>query len=74
MRLRVKVIARAKKERVESCPDCLRVYLNEPALEGRANKKLIEILAKYLRVKKYNIDIIKGLKQRDKVVEISEAC
>jgi len=39
-------------------------------VEGKANKKLIEVLAKHYRVKKRSITIIKGLKQRDKVVSI----
>jgi len=47
------------------------VYLNEPAIEGRANKKLIELLADYYQTKKYNIKIIKGQKQREKIVEIN---
>ena len=44
--------------------------MNEPAIEGRANKKLVEILAEYYGTKKYSIKIVLGEKQRDKIIEI----
>ena len=72
MRIKVKVIPRAKNERIEKSEDGLKVYLNAPALEGRANLKLIEVLAHYFKTKKYNIQIIKGEKNREKIIEISE--
>jgi uncharacterized protein YggU (UPF0235/DUF167 family) len=51
----------------------LKVYLVEPAVEQKANKKLVEVLAKYYHTKKYNIRIVKGANSRDKLVQISEA-
>ncbi|UCG34918.1 MAG: DUF167 domain-containing protein [Candidatus Omnitrophota bacterium] len=74
MRLRVRVVPRAKKQRIEKEKDGLKVYLTEPATEQKANKKLIEILADHFHTKKYNITIVKGKKQRDKIVEINESC
>ena len=73
MKLKVRVIPRAKKERIERLEDGLKVYITEPAIEERANRKLIVILADYFNTKKYNVTIIKGQKQRDKVVEINES-
>ena len=73
MKLKVRVIPRAKKERIEKQEDGLKVYITEPAIEERANQKLIEVLADYFNTKKYNIIIIKGKKQRDKVVQINES-
>ena len=71
MRLNVRVIPRSKKVKVEPYRDGLKIHLNEPALEGRANKKLIEILAQQYQVKKRDISIVSGQNSRDKVVEIS---
>lgn len=71
MKVKVRVIPRAKKEAVEKFEGGLKVYMTEPAIEGRANRKLVEILAEYYHARKYNIAIIKGDKQRDKVVEIT---
>ena len=45
MRIKVKVIPKAKREKVTVCDGTLRVYLVEPPLEGRANKRLIEVLS-----------------------------
>ena len=71
MTVKVRVLPRAKKARIEKFDDGLKVYMTEPAIQGRANKRLIEILAEYYNTKKYNITIIQGEKQRDKVVEIN---
>jgi hypothetical protein len=49
----------------------LKVYLTQPAQEGRANTQLIELLSESLKIKKYKIKIIKGHKSRDKLVEIN---
>jgi len=49
-----------------------KVYLTKPAIEGRANKELIKLLAEYLGVKKCLIDIVKGERSRDKLVRITE--
>ncbi len=70
MKLEVKIFPRAKKERILRTDDALKVYTTEPAIQGRANKRLIGLLAEYFHTKKYNITIIKGEKQRDKIVEI----
>ncbi len=71
MTINVKVFPKAKKEKVEEASGILKVYMNEPAIENRANKKLIKMLAEHFKVKKYNINIIKGLKSREKVIEIA---
>ena len=70
MKIKVRVFFRAKREKVLPTDDVLKVYTREPAIEGRANKKVIELLAEYFHTKKYQVTIIKGEKQRDKVVEI----
>ncbi|MFA5271149.1 MAG: DUF167 domain-containing protein [Candidatus Omnitrophota bacterium] len=70
MTIKVKVVPRAKKEKIEKVEDVFKVYMTEPAIENRANKKLIEMIAEHFKVKKYNISIIKGLKNREKTIEI----
>ena len=72
MKIKLRVIPQAKTARIIQEADTLKVYLNQPAIEGRANKQLIELLAKYYHTKKYQVKIIKGQKQRDKIVEIGE--
>lgn len=66
MKLTIKVIPKAKKNEIKG----ERVYLKAPAVDGKANKALIEFLAEHYKVKKRQISILKGLKSRNKVVEI----
>lgn len=73
MKIKVRVVPRAKRERVEKIDDGLKAYICEPAIEGRANRKLIELLADYFHIKKYKISIVLGKKQKDKVIEIDES-
>jgi len=70
MKIQARVIPKASKVKVCSFNQGLKVYLNSPAAQGRANKELIEVLSVYYNRKKYNISIIKGKNKRDKVVEI----
>ncbi|MBD3246610.1 MAG: DUF167 domain-containing protein [Candidatus Omnitrophica bacterium] len=72
MKLKIKVIPRAKKERVERSGEQVKVYLSEPARDGKANKRLKVVLADYFRVRKSEISIIKGEKSREKVVSVGE--
>jgi uncharacterized protein YggU (UPF0235/DUF167 family) len=48
----------------------LKVYLTQPVHDSLANKQLIELLADYLHLKKYQIKIIQGEKSRDKVIKV----
>lgn len=51
-------------------PDLIEVKLKAAPKKGKANKELIEILADYFDVKKTEVNIIKGLKSRDKIISI----
>lgn len=66
----IKVVPNAKKNEVIQEVDHLKIKVNAPPVEGKANKVLIEVLAEYFNVKKSAIRIIKGEKSRDKVVMI----
>ncbi len=68
--INVKVIPNAKKNEVTEEAGRLKVHVQAPAVDGRANKAAIEALAEYFRVKKSGIRIIRGEKKREKVVEV----
>ncbi len=70
MRVDVRVVPRARKERVEKFGEGFKVYVSAPASGGKANKRLEKVLSVHLKVKKSSLNIIKGAKSRDKVVEI----
>jgi hypothetical protein len=73
MKLNIKVIPNAKQNKLVEEPGRVKVYLTAPAVEGKANEALIEFLAEHFKTKKNKISIIRGIKSREKVVEIRDA-
>lgn len=47
-----------------------KVYVTVAPEQGKANKKMIDLLAEYFRVSKSQIRILKGEISRNKIVEI----
>lgn len=71
MIVKVHVTPNAREAGIEKVGDTIfEVRVDEKAVEGRANKRLIAILSDYFSVRKSKIAIIKGVKSRDKVVQI----
>lgn len=50
--------------------DRLKVKVQAPALDGRANEALCGFLARELQVSKGSVSLLQGAKSRSKVVEI----
>lgn len=69
-KIRVKVAASSKEAKVEEGEGILRVRVDAPAKEGKANKRLIEILAGHFSKPKSSIRIVKGLTSKNKLVEV----
>ncbi|MFH1683349.1 MAG: DUF167 domain-containing protein [Candidatus Margulisiibacteriota bacterium] len=72
MRYKVKVITRAKLNKVVEEEGCLKVHLTAPPFEGKANQSLIKILAEHFGVKKRKVKIVFGKRTRNKVVEVTK--
>ena len=71
-RIRVKVLPRSSTNQIIGQEgDLFKVKLTSPPVEGKANKALIELLAKRLRIAKGRIEIISGKGSRLKTVRIS---
>ena len=68
--IHIRVIPRAKRNDIKQEGDIFKVYLAAPPVEGRANKLLLELLAKHFNLKKSQVRIVKGERARDKVVQI----
>lgn len=72
MKLQIKVNPNSKLEKIEKLSeDSYLVAFKCPPIEGRANKKLIELLSKHFKVPKSKIEVIRGHKNKNKVVVIS---
>ncbi len=71
MRISVRVIPRAKLNRVEVQPDgTLRVHTTTAPTDGKATMDVIKMLAEHYNVPKTSIKLIRGSTSRDKVFEI----
>jgi len=69
--IRVHVTPNAMEARVTRVDEAsFEVRVDEKASEGRANKRLVEILAEHFKVPKSRISIVRGAKSRDKTVEV----
>lgn len=77
MKIYVKVIANAKiSEIIEETKDllgnkCLRVKIAKPPQDGKANIELIKIISQYFNVKLRDVNIIKGLRSSNKILEVN---
>lgn len=70
MKINVRVIPRAKLNRVEVQPDgSVRVHTTTAPTDGRATADVIKMLAEYYKVPKTSIKLIRGATSRDKVFE-----
>jgi uncharacterized protein (TIGR00251 family) len=72
MKLTILVKPNARHEKVEVQPDgSLKVHVNAPPQEGRANERVVEILAKHFKIPKSRIVVVHGATGRQKVIKIS---
>lgn len=70
MILHVRVVPKAGRELIKEENGTLKVYLTQPAEDGRANAQLKIMLARHFNLKRYQVQIIKGALSRDKVVRL----
>ena len=71
MLIRVYVTPNAREARVvKVSDDYFEVRVDERAVGGRANKRLLEILAEHFKVKKSRVSILKGTKTRNKLLQV----
>ena len=69
--IKIKVFPNSKKEEIiRKSEDSFDVKIKEKPMQGLANKAVIKALASHLKVSEQKIKIIKGFKQRNKIVVI----
>jgi len=68
---RVKVQPGASKNQIVGVQqDALKVRISAPPVEGKANKMLIQFLAKQLGVKRSQVEIVSGHTSRVKTIKV----
>ena len=70
MKIVVKVVANARKPEVSEEGEILKIRVDAPPVEGKANKRLIEILSEYYHKPRSSFIIKSGLKSKNKIIEI----
>jgi uncharacterized protein (TIGR00251 family) len=71
--LTVRVVPRAWRSEIAGEFDgALRVRLAAPPVDGAANRELIRVLAKELKVPQKSVDIVAGSTSRNKTVRIRD--
>lgn len=69
--LEVKVTAGAKSNSFKKENELYYIRIMAKAIDGKANKSIIEFLAKELNIKKKDIEIIRGEKSSKKIISIN---
>ena len=70
MKIKVHAKPRSKQENIEKISDSeYRVWVKEPPADGKANKAIIKLLSKYLKIPKSNITLTHGTRGKVKFFE-----
>lgn len=66
--LNLKIIPNASKNEIAISDDIVKVKIIAQPIDGKANKALVEFLAKELKVPKTSISIVKGISSKEKTL------
>ena len=72
MIINVRVIPRARVQKIVVDGDTLRVYTNAAPTDGAANAAVIKMLAQHYDVPKSSISIVRGETSHSKVIDIAK--
>ncbi len=72
MRILIEVKPNSTQNKIEKITESVyKIWVSAPPIEGKANKAIIELLAKHFKIAKSLITIKNGKSSKTKVVEIS---
>ncbi|MBI5196515.1 MAG: DUF167 domain-containing protein [Nitrospirae bacterium] len=72
MKISVAIKPKSRVEKVEKTNSGYIVHVKEQPIENKANTALIKALAGYFDVPKSRVEIVSGIKSKQKIVEIRE--
>lgn len=70
MKLTIKAVPGARKNFVKEENGLLKVYVTAPAVDGRANEAVRDVLAEHFHVRSSKVVIVRGETVRQKTIEI----
>jgi len=68
----VRVTTKARENSIRLDGEVVRVNTTSPPVDGSANKSVVQLVAKALKVRKSAVAIKRGLKSRDKLLQIAD--
>jgi len=72
LRLEIKVFPKSSREELVKSGSRIKAYIKAAPDRGKANKALLDLVAKEYKVKKCDVKIVTGKTSRNKVLEVSE--
>lgn len=70
-KFKIKVVANSKINLIDFCDEYIKIKIMARAVEGKANKAIIEYFSDILKIAKSKIAIINGEKSSIKTIQIS---
>lgn len=70
IQVQLKPNSRHRQEVIENGDGTFTIYVKSSAIEGRANKEAVELLAKYFKVSKSRVELVRGARGKCKVFRI----
>lgn len=70
MKIEVKVFPGSNRECIVEKDGKIKIYVNPSADKGKANARLIELVAEKYKVKKRDVRILRGAASRGKLLEV----
>ena len=71
MRYAVRVRTNARKNEIrQEGANAFSISVTAPPVDGKANEKVIELIAEFLGARKSSVTIVRGLTSKKKVVEV----
>ena len=69
--VKIKIVPNSSKNEIKLEESFIKVKVTAQAIENKANKALIEFLSKKVKLPKTQIEIVKGVSSKDKVILFS---
>lgn len=71
MKVSVNINTKSKAEKITVVSDSeIDIKISTPPVDGKANKRVIEMLARHFGVSKSKVTVVGGLKSKKKLVDI----
>ena len=72
MLIKIKTFPSSKKQEIiKKSKDSFDIKVKSKPIQGKANEEMIKVLVEYFKIPENKIRIIKGFKQKNKIIKIA---